>query len=91
MIMPNGTIVDTYYDFGVGGAVPDVVPGAAPERTQQTTGAIPSTINATGTVYAATSTDGGKTWSARESRSSTMPAGTRRACGAVCSQRTSTR
>ena len=32
---------------------------------QQTTGAIPSTINATGTVYAATSTDGGKTWGSR--------------------------
>jgi hypothetical protein len=65
MIMPNGTVVDTYYDFGVGGAVPDAVPGAAPERAQQTAGAVPSTINATGTVYAATSTDGGQTWGSR--------------------------
>jgi hypothetical protein len=62
MIMPNGTVVDTYYDYGVGGAVPGVVPGAAPERPQQTTSAVPSTIDASGTVYAATSTDGGRTW-----------------------------
>ena len=32
MIMSDGTIVDTFYDFGAGGAVPDVVPGGGPER-----------------------------------------------------------
>lgn len=66
MIRPDGSIVDTFYDFGQGQYVPDVVPGAAPEtpaRRLQRAAAPAADINATGTVYASTSRDGGRTWS----------------------------
>jgi hypothetical protein len=65
MILPNGHIVDTYYDFGPGGAVPDIVPGAQPEarRPQLHRNATTAPIDASGTIYASTSADGGKTWS----------------------------
>ena len=33
MIGADGSIVDTFYDFGGGGVAPDLVPGAAPEKT----------------------------------------------------------
>jgi hypothetical protein len=61
MILSNGRIVDTFYDFGAGGEVPDIAPGKAPERTSPA--AVPDTIDARGTIYASTSRDGGKTWS----------------------------
>lgn len=70
MILPDGTVVDTYYDFGAGNEVPDLVPGAVPDGIRnQTRGvrrhaAAAAVIDATGTVYASTSTDGGATWSA---------------------------
>jgi hypothetical protein len=67
MIRPNGSIVDTYYDFGVGGQVPDLVPGARPETPQarlQRKAAAAAPIDASGTIYASTSRDGGRTWSA---------------------------
>jgi BNR repeat-like domain len=67
MIRPNGSIVDTYYDFGVGGQVPDLVPGARPEAPQarlQRNAAAAAPIDASGTIFASTSRDGGRTWSA---------------------------
>ncbi len=65
MIMADGTIVDTFYDFGAGGMAPDAVPGLAPDRQvgRASAAASPATIDATGTIYATTSTDGGSTWS----------------------------
>jgi hypothetical protein len=66
MILPNGTIVDTFYDYGAGWHVPDSV-GGTPEAVgakQRRVYAAPrAPINAKGSVYAATSTDGGATWS----------------------------
>lgn len=65
MIRPDGTIVDTYYDFGAGNQVPDTIPGARPEaplaRRLHNVPAAP--IDASGTIYASTSHDGGRTWS----------------------------
>ena len=74
MIRADGTVVDTFYDYGKGGEVPDAAPGAVPgvapdrpqlgaRRAQPRPAASAATINATGSVYAATSTDGGATWS----------------------------
>jgi hypothetical protein len=60
MIRSDGTIVDTFFDFGPG-QTPDLVPGAAPERgSGQMT---PNIIDSTGPIYSVTSHDGGKTWS----------------------------
>ncbi len=67
MILPDGSIVDTFYDFGAGGAVPDAVPGARPESpraSMQRNATQSPPINASGSVYAAISKDGGATWSA---------------------------
>jgi hypothetical protein len=66
MIRPNGSIVDTYYDFGAGQEVPDAVPGAQPDSPRArlhrlATEAAP--IDAGGPIYATTSTNGGATWS----------------------------
>lgn len=67
MILPNGSIVDTYYDYGAGNRVPDVIPGLQPEapRARLHLNAASPPIDATGSVYASTSTDGGKTWSSQ--------------------------
>jgi hypothetical protein len=67
MILPNGSIVDTYYDFGAGNQVPDVVPGARPEapHAQLRHNGAAAPIDAYGTIYATTSDDGGRTWSPR--------------------------
>lgn len=64
MILPNGSIVDTFYDFGTGGQVPDAVPGVRPEAPLARTGRSAAPIDATGTIFASTSSDGGATWSA---------------------------
>jgi hypothetical protein len=72
MILPDGSIVDTFYDFGAGGQAPDaVVPGARPDsplgvriHAHARPAAASAPIDATGTVFASTSTDGGATWSA---------------------------
>ncbi|MGH8859982.1 MAG: sialidase family protein [Jatrophihabitantaceae bacterium] len=66
MVLPNGAIVDTFYDFGAGNMVPDAVPGARPDRAptqRQRASARAAAIDATGTIMASTSTDGGATWS----------------------------
>ena len=70
MIGADGSIVDTFNDYGVGGAAPDLAPGAAPERSTsgvhvRRPGALAMTapIDATGPIEAVTSTDGGRTWS----------------------------
>lgn len=66
MIRPDGAIVDTYYDFGAAGQVPDIVPGALPESPRGRlllSNRAPAAIDASGTIYASTSRDGGKTWS----------------------------
>jgi BNR repeat protein len=63
MILPDGSIVDTYYEYPRG-AVPDVSPALQPEapltRLRLAAG---RPVDATGTIYAATSQDGGATWS----------------------------
>jgi hypothetical protein len=79
MIRSDGTIVDTFYDFGAGGEAPDAVPGGAPEAMPRTVpGTMPertrrlgarhalaaaAAIDATGPIDAVTSRDGGRTWS----------------------------
>lgn len=70
MISPNGSIVDTYYDFGTADHVPDLVPGAQPESPQARLRrnlnlAAAAPIDASGTIYASRSNDGGRTWSRR--------------------------
>lgn len=61
MILADGTIVDTYYNYGPGQA-PDTAPGLRPESPRATLGT-PAAINASGSIFAARSTDGGKSWS----------------------------
>jgi hypothetical protein len=69
MIGADGSIVDTFYDFGGGGVAPDLVPGAAPEKTsgkqvrRLRAPATTAPIDASGPIQAVTSTDGGQTWS----------------------------
>lgn len=68
MIEADGTIVDTFYDYGQGQLVPDIVPGNTPGTAThgnalQRDAAVLAAIDAEGTVYAATSTDGGAHWS----------------------------
>ncbi|MDQ1365471.1 MAG: hypothetical protein QOK20_25 [Acidimicrobiaceae bacterium] len=66
MILADGTIVDTYYDYGVGAPAPDAVPGAVPEsprlavsrRQSVTAAAVPTGIP----IFAARSNDGAATW-----------------------------
>jgi hypothetical protein len=66
MIRPDGTVVDTYYDYGAGGRVPDLAPGARPESAQERLAGpfAAGPIDPIGTIYASTSRDGGSTWSA---------------------------
>ena len=71
MITATGSIVDTYYDFGAGNEVPDVVTGGSPShprddvrrpgvrRDALSPGAA---IDAGGSIYASTSTTGGTSW-----------------------------
>ena len=68
MIRSDGSIVDTYYDFGDGGSGeegPELSPGLSPEAPQaaRRAAAQRAVIDASGTVFASTSTDGGATWS----------------------------
>jgi BNR repeat-like domain len=66
MIRPDGSIVDTFYDFGAGQRGPDAVPGVKPFTAQPSVGrnaAALASIDAEGTVMATTSGDGGATWS----------------------------
>lgn len=66
MILKNGAIVDTYYDYGAGAKAPDAVPGAIPEGPRAAAAharaAAPSIVDAAGPIYAARSTNGGRTW-----------------------------
>lgn len=66
MVMKDGTIVDAYYDYGVGGVTPDASPGAVPDNPRNANAASPvrspAAINASGPIYASGSTDGGMTW-----------------------------
>ena len=62
MIKSDGTIVDTFLDFGPGGQAPDAVPGLAPERARSAS-VTPKIIDSSGPIYASTSVDGGRTWS----------------------------
>lgn len=63
MILPNGSIVDAYYEFPKG-EVPGFNPATQPEaplaRLRFGAG---KPVDATGTIYAATSKDGGQKWS----------------------------
>ena len=66
MILANGTIVDTYYDYGDTGVRPDLAPGAGSEsprlaqrRSQSVT---PNAITPGVPIFATRSTDGGQTW-----------------------------
>ncbi|MDQ2724639.1 MAG: glycoside hydrolase, partial [Actinomycetota bacterium] len=66
MVLKNGMIVDTYYDYGAGGHAPDVTPGAVSDNPRlaaaAAAGASPAVVDATGPIYASGSSDGGKTW-----------------------------
>ncbi len=62
MVLSNGTIIDTYYDFGAGAAAPDSTPGLAPDTARPALRAGPAVIDATGPIFASRSTDGGVTW-----------------------------
>ena len=68
MILADGTIVDTYYDYGVGAPAPDAVPGAAPSpharwpARRQCDGGRRPHAGITGPIFAARSIDGGATW-----------------------------
>lgn len=70
MIRADGSIVDTFYDFGAGARTPDLVPGGSPEsaprepRARARALAATDPIDATGPIEAVTSVDGGRTWSA---------------------------
>jgi hypothetical protein len=69
MIRADGSIVDTFYDFGVGGRSPDLVPGGAPESVPRLHAAsrsralVATLIDASGPIIATVSSDGGQTWS----------------------------
>ena len=68
MILPNGHIVDTFFDYGAGQRSPDMAPGGTPEASrvhqQRRAFAAPrATINAEGTIESVVSTDGGARWS----------------------------
>ena len=63
MILPDGSIVDTYYEFPKG-EVPGFNPAMQPESPlARCTLRSGHPVDATGTIYAATSRDGGATWS----------------------------
>lgn len=67
MIKADGSIVDTYYDYGAGGKAPDSAPEGQPATRRPTaaTVTVPAApIDATGSIFAETSSDGGATWSA---------------------------
>ncbi|MDX6308641.1 MAG: hypothetical protein QOI06_1687 [Nocardioidaceae bacterium] len=66
MILPNGSIVDTYYDFGTGGGEPGLsgMQAEAP-RARLHRSLVSGPIDPTGSIYASTSNDGGMTWSRR--------------------------
>jgi hypothetical protein len=53
VVLADGTLLDTYLDFG-SGAAPDLAPDAP--------GARPSVVDATGPIRVSRSTDGGRTW-----------------------------
>lgn len=59
MIRADGSIVDTYYDFGPDRQAPDPDVTAGPLRRAAVS---PTAVDATGPIYAARSTDGGLTW-----------------------------
>lgn len=66
MILADGSVVDTYYDFGTAAVAPMATPApgsgsASPLRRD--TGAAPAIVNNTGTIYASRSDDGGQSWS----------------------------
>ena len=70
MIRSDGSIVDTFYDFGAGGRSPDLAPGAVPESVPgmhvgpRARALATTPIDASGPIVATLSTDGGRTWSA---------------------------
>jgi hypothetical protein len=65
MILANGSVVDTYYDFGTGAAAPDATPAAGsagPSPARRDSGAAPRIVDNTGNIFASRSDDGGRTW-----------------------------
>ncbi len=69
MIRPDGSIVDTFYDFPTEGRPAELAPQAAPEAStrlqaqRRRAAAASAPVDAFGTIVAVTSTDGGQTWS----------------------------
>lgn len=73
MIRADGSIVDAFYDFPTEGRASEIAPQVAPEassrlqherqRQRQRAAASSAPIDASGTIVAVTSTDGGQTWS----------------------------
>lgn len=65
MILANGSVVDTYYDFGPGSRAPDATPAAgsgAASPLRRESGVAPRIVNNTGSIFASRSDDGGRTW-----------------------------
>jgi hypothetical protein len=66
MILANGTIVDTYYDYGLAERTPDLAPGGNPEsprlRAKLRRAAALAGANPAWPILAARSADGGLTW-----------------------------
>ena len=91
MILPNGTIVDTFYDYGTGQRVPDAVaaPRTARPAAASRDGARVATINATGPIDAVDLDQRRCDLVARATRSSTTAAATPTECAAACSPPTS--
>jgi hypothetical protein len=60
VIEKDGTIVDTYQNFGSAGAAPDVAPADRPIGAAR--GARPAVVHSFGPIDVSISTDGGRTW-----------------------------
>ena len=68
MIRADGSVVDTYYDYGTDAGSAELIPGLAPEGAPRLHRAAPralatAPIDAYGPILASTSGDGGRTWS----------------------------
>ncbi len=66
MILPNGHIVDTFFDYGQGQRSPDAAPNGASEAASPTARSRAAAIDHRRGDRSVVSTDGGATWSAEQ-------------------------
>jgi hypothetical protein len=64
MVQADGSIIDTYYDFGRAAVAPETAPEAttASSPARRDSGAAPRIVNNRGNIFASRSADGGRTW-----------------------------